>query len=76
MTAAGLLDVTATTEGHFFRGGAPWAELTAMSWEQLTPLMVAEGYPAELITAAIAELTDPDRGFPACPLIAVSGRHP
>ena len=76
MTAAGLLDVTASTEGHFFRGGAPWAELTAMTWEQLTPMMVAEGYPAELITAAIAELTDPDRWFPACPLVAVSGRRP
>ena len=76
MTAAGLLDVTASTEGVFFRAGHPWAELTAMTWEQLTPLIVAEGYPAELIAAAIAELTDPDRWFPACSLIAVSGRRP
>jgi SAM-dependent methyltransferase len=76
MTAAGLVDVKVVTDGHFCRGGDPWAELTAISWEQLTPLMVANGYGADLIAAAIAELTDPDRWFPACPIIAASGRRP
>lgn len=76
MTAAGLIDITATTEGQFFRGGSPWAELTALSWEQLTPLMVDNGYDPALIAAAIAEMTDPDRWFPGCPMVAVSGRRP
>jgi SAM-dependent methyltransferase len=76
MTATGLVDVKAVGEVQMFRGGEPWAELIAMTWEQHTPLIVAEGYSAELITAAIAELTDPSRWFPSCALVTVSGRRP
>ena len=76
LAAAGLTDIKAQVEGDMFQGGTPWAELTAMTWEQMSPLLVADGYPADLVTAAIAELTDPTRWFPTTALIAVSGRHP
>jgi SAM-dependent methyltransferase len=76
MAAAGLVEVKAVLDGQISRGGEAWAELTAMSWEQFTPLLVADGYPADLIGAAIAELTDQDRWFLGCPVIAVSGRRP
>jgi SAM-dependent methyltransferase len=74
--AAGLTGVTAAVEGLIFAGGTPWAELVALSFEQLTPLLVADGYSADLVTAAIAELADPTRWFPTCALIAASGRAP
>jgi SAM-dependent methyltransferase len=76
MAAAGLIDITAVTTGEIHRGGGIWAELAATTWEQLTPMLVSEGCRADRITAAIAELTDPDRWFPALPIIAVSGRRP
>jgi SAM-dependent methyltransferase len=75
LTATGLLDVAAIGEVQMFRGGDPWAELIAMTWEQLMPLMEENGYDAELITAAIAEMTDPERWFPSCALVAASGRR-
>jgi len=76
LDAAGLLEVSAIGEVQMFRGGDPWAELIGMTWEQHTPLMVANGYDGELVAAAIAELTDPARWFPSCALIAASGRRP
>ncbi len=76
MAEAGLIDITAVADLRISRGGEAWAELTAMSWEQLTPLMVDNGYGADLIAAAIAELTDPEKWFPGSPLIRVSGRRP
>lgn len=59
-----------------YRGGQAWAQLSAMTWEQLTPLMVAHGYDADLVAAAIAEQTDPARWFPSVELVCVSGRRP
>jgi hypothetical protein len=76
MTATGLVDLKAIGEVQMFRGGEPWAELIAMTWEQLTPLIVDNGYSADLVTAAIAELTDPARWFPTCALVTASGRRP
>lgn len=72
----GLVDVIASCEAFIYRGGDPWAHLSAMTWEQLTPLMVANGYGADLIAAAIAEQTDATLWFPSVELIAASGRRP
>jgi SAM-dependent methyltransferase len=76
LTAAGVADVTAVAEGSFFTGGAAMAELVAMTWEQMTPLMVAAGLPPERIAAATAEVADPGRWFPSPTAVAASGRRP
>jgi SAM-dependent methyltransferase len=76
LARAGLVDVSAQIEVDLFPGGSPWAELTALSWEQVSPLLVADGCSPETITTALAELTDPDRWFPSVSLVAVSARHP
>lgn len=77
MTATGLVDVKAVGEVLMFPGGATesWTLLTAMTFEQLTPLMVADGYDAGRIAAAIAEMSNPERWFPMCALIAASGHR-
>jgi len=76
LAAAGLVDITAKIEADLFHGGSPWAELTALSWEQVSPLLLADGCPPETLVTALAELSDPDRWFPSVSLVAVSGRRP
>lgn len=75
LSAIGLAGIRADVDGQIFPGASAWTELAGLSWEQLTPLLVADGCSSDLITAAIAELNDPSRWFPACVLIAVSGRR-
>jgi len=74
LVAAGAAGVTSVTEGFMFPGGGNIAEMAAMTWEQLTPLMVADGLAPERIAAATEELADPDRWFPA-PLNVVAWGH-
>jgi SAM-dependent methyltransferase len=78
LTATGLLEVKAIGEVLMFQGGAneAWTQLTALSFEQLTPLMVANGYDPVRIAAGVAEMTDPARFFPMCALVCASGRRP
>lgn len=78
MAAAGLVDLKCVSEVVMSQGGEnePWTLLTAMTWEQLLPLMVADGYDADRIAAGIAEMANPERWFPMCALIAASGRRP
>ena len=77
LNAAGLIDVTAFGEVLMFQGGAneSWTQLTAMTFEQATPLLVADGYDPTRIAAGIAEMTDPSRWFPMCALIAATARR-
>jgi len=76
LAEAGLVDIDAKVEADLFPGGSPWAELTALSWEQVSPLILADGFSPETLVTAIAELTDPDRWFPSVSLVAVSARRP
>ena len=76
LVAAGAMDVRAAVDGSIFAGGDPCAKVTAMTWEQMTPRLLARGYPADRIAAAIAELGDPTRWFPSCGTVAASGRRP
>jgi SAM-dependent methyltransferase len=76
LSAAGLGGVTSIVEGQMYRGGSPWAELMAMSWEQVTPLLVEDGLALEQIAKATAELSDVNRWYPAIALIAAWGRRP
>lgn len=76
MGEAGAIEVTVTAEVPYFRAGDPWAELADLSWEQLTPALVADGADPVAILAARAELADPTRWFPGPLSIAVSGRAP
>jgi SAM-dependent methyltransferase len=76
LTAAGAIGVTAVTEGLIFAGGDAMAGVTAMTWEQMTPQLLAAGCPADRLAAAIAELSDPDLWFPSCASVAVSARRP
>src|SRR5207302_1609075 len=71
LTAAGATGVTAVVESVMFTGGGPLAELTALTWEQVTPRLVADGIvAADRIAAATAELTDPGRWFPTVDVVA------
>lgn len=76
LAAAGITDLAATSETRLYRGGSPWCELTALTWEQMTPLLLANGCPAELIAAATDELFEPDRLFPAGAIVAAWGHRP
>jgi SAM-dependent methyltransferase len=78
LNAAGLVGVKATGEVLMFQGGPneAWTQLTAMTFEQATPLLVAAGYDPARIAAGLAEMTDPGRWFPMCSLIVGSGRRP
>jgi len=76
LVAAGAVGVRAVTEGSVFAGGDPMAVVTAMTWQQLTPQLLADGCPAERLTAAIAELADPTRWFPSCNAVAAWGHRP
>lgn len=76
LAAAGAVGVTAVVDSHLCPGGAPWAELTAITWEQLTPMLLAEGISEEQIARGTAEVSDPTRWFPSCALIATAGRRP
>ena len=42
----------------------------------MTSRLVARGYPADRLTAAITELSDATRWFPSCGTVAASGRRP
>ena len=75
-TTAGLVDVRADIEGSIFAGGQPMAGVTAMTFQQMTPQLVAAGCPAERIAAAVAELSDPTQWFRSCDTVAASGRRP
>ncbi|HZQ79405.1 MAG TPA: class I SAM-dependent methyltransferase [Acidimicrobiia bacterium] len=76
LAAAGAVEVASATETFTFRGGDPVSELVAMTWEQVTPLLVAQGLAPERIAAATAELTDPGRRFPAPTAVAAWGCRP
>lgn len=76
LSTAGLAGVTSIVEGEIYPGGAPWAELIAMSWEQITPLLVEDGLPLEQLAKATAELSDANVWFPTIALIAAWGRRP
>ena len=76
LAAAGAVEVEAVAESRIFPGGGDWAELTALTWEQVTPLLVEDGLAAELITTATAELSDASRWFPSVTLVAAWGRRP
>jgi hypothetical protein len=76
LAAAGATGVATAVDGGIFAGGTTWAELIAMTWEQLIPRLVADGFPAELVAAATAELNAADRWFPAPALVAAWGRRP
>ena len=73
---AGAVGVKALVETALFVGGEPISQVIAMTWKQLTPLLVARGYPAERLAAAIAELGDASRWFPSCGLVAASAYRP
>jgi len=76
LSTIGLAGVTSIVEGQIYPGGSTWAELIAISWEQITPLLVENGLPLELIAKATAELSDANLWFPAIALIAAWGRRP
>jgi SAM-dependent methyltransferase len=76
LVAAGVEGVTVTVESGIFPGASPWTELTALSWEQVTPLLVADGLALEVIAKATSELSDLDRWFPNIPLVSAWGRRP
>ena len=48
----------------------------AMSWEQITPLLVEDGLALEQIAKATAELSDTSLWFPCIALVAAWGRRP
>lgn len=76
LTAAGLTGVVVDTFSPIFPGGGLWSKLVDMTWEQLTPLLADAGFAPERIAKATSELYDADRWFPACGLVAASGRRP
>ena len=76
LSSAGIPDVETVLEGQIFRGGSTWAELMAMSWEQVTPLLVEDGLAPAVIAEATAELSDPGLWFPCIALVAAWGRRP
>jgi SAM-dependent methyltransferase len=76
LTAAGATGVKSVVEGAIFAGGDPMAGVIAMTWEQLTPQLVARGYPADRVAAGIAELADPTRWFPSCAVVAAWAHRP
>ena len=76
LTGAGLVEVGATVEGMIFSGASPMAGVTAMTWQHMTPALLARGYSEDRLTAAIDELSDPNRWFPSCGTVAASGRRP
>ena len=76
LAAAGALGIGAAVDTEMFRGGTLWGEFFGLSFEQLAPLLVADGLPAEVIETAIAELADPGRWFPSCALVAAWGHRP
>jgi 2-polyprenyl-3-methyl-5-hydroxy-6-metoxy-1,4-benzoquinol methylase len=76
LAAAGVTGVTAVAEYKIVPGGTLSTEFLALSWEQLTPLLLAEGFAADQIAAATAELSDPARWFPFCALVAAWGHCP
>ena len=75
LTAAGLVGVKAAVEGTIFAGGEAMAGVTAMTWEHMTPRLVARGYPADRLAAGIAELSDPTLWFPSCGTVAAWGQR-
>ena len=76
LSACGLVDVEAMFDGEILPGGSTWAELSALTFEQLTPQLLADGHPSELMAAAIAELADPSRWFPMSNVVRCSARRP
>jgi hypothetical protein len=76
LTACGLVDVGAAFDGQILAGQSAWAELTRLTFEQLTPQLLDEGHPPELMAAAIAELADPNRWFPMSNVVRCWGRRP
>lgn len=76
LEAAGAVGVEASVDTEIFRGGTLWGQLLSLTFEQLAPLLTAEGLPAETIDAATAELADPRRWFPSAAFIAAWGHRP
>jgi hypothetical protein len=76
LVAAGAAGVASATESWTFAGGTPWAQLHAMTIEQLAPVLVADGLEAELLSDFNAELSDPGRWFPSVAAIAAWGHRP
>ena len=76
LAAAGAVGVATAVDAEIFRGASLWAELFSLSFEQVAPLLVADGLPAEVIDAAIADLADPGRWFPSCAFVAAWGHRP
>jgi len=76
LCACGLVDVEASFDGGIRRGGSTWAQLSQLTFEQLTPQLIADGCPSELMAAAIAELSDTTRWFPMSNVVRCWGRRP
>ena len=76
LAAAGVTGVANVVDAHFCPGGGVWARMVAMTWEQLAPMLEAEGVSSDLILSATAELSDPSRWFPTAALVAAWGRRP
>ncbi|MCA1846949.1 MAG: class I SAM-dependent methyltransferase, partial [Actinobacteria bacterium] len=76
LAACGLEDVRGIFDGQILPGQSPWAELTQLTFEQLTPQLVADGHPPELMASAIAELSDTTRWFPMANVVRCWGRRP
>lgn len=76
MTAAGLADVGAVSEGRYFRGATPYAELMQLTFEQMTPMLVMAGVKEADVEGAIADLGDPGRWFPGLVTVAGWGSAP
>ena len=76
LASAGAAGVATTVDSESFRGGTLWAELFSLSFEQVAPLLVAEGLPADLIDTVIADLADPGNWFPSPAIVAAWGHRP
>lgn len=76
MAAAGLCEVEAVSEVRAFRAGTPMAEFYALSLEQVSPLLTADGTAPDLIDAVHRELTDPEVWLPSFAMVRATGRRP
>ncbi len=76
LAAAGAAGVTSVIDATVSPGGTIWPELVIVSMEQLTPLLVADGFSADRIATAIADLSDPNRWFPSVALVSAWGHRP
>jgi ubiquinone/menaquinone biosynthesis C-methylase UbiE len=75
LVAAGLVEVAGAATTELYNGGSSMAEFWALTIEQITPMVLAEGATEELLAAFMTELADPGQWFPSFALTRAWGRR-